>query len=82
MWFHAQLAQKILNKIEPISFSVFQGDVCDKTLNGITDMGFTHMTDIQAPLIPTLVEGRALVDIFQNSKYLFNYHFWKEYMLK
>ena len=45
-------------------------------------MGFTHMTDIQAPLIPTLVEGRDLVDIFQNSKYLFNYHFWKEYMLK
>ena len=74
--------KKILNKIEPIFFSVFQGHVCDKTLNGITDMGFTHMTDIQAPSIRTLVEGCYLVDIFQNSKYLFDYHFWKEYMLE
>ena len=43
------------------SFASLKGHVCDKTLNGIADMGFTHMTDIQAQTIPTLLEGRDLV---------------------
>jgi len=43
------------------SFASLKGHVCDKTLNGIADMGFTHMTDIQAKTIPTLLEGRDLV---------------------
>jgi len=43
------------------SFASLKGHVCDKTLNGVTDMGFTHMTDIQAQTIPTLLEGRDLV---------------------
>jgi len=43
------------------SFESLKGHVCEKTLNGINDMGFTHMTDIQAKCIPTLLEGRDLV---------------------
>jgi len=53
----AELAGIISDK----SFASLKGHVCDKTLNGITDMGFTHMTDIQAQTIPTLLEGRDLV---------------------
>jgi len=43
------------------SFESLKSHVCEKTLNGINDMGFTHMTDIQAKCIPTLLEGRDLV---------------------
>ena len=43
------------------SFASLKGHVCEKTLNGISDMGFTHMTDIQAKSIPSLLEGRDLV---------------------
>lgn len=43
------------------SFESLKGNVCDATLQGITDMGFTHMTDIQARTIPPLLEGRDLV---------------------
>ena len=37
------------------------GGISEATLKGITDMGFTHMTDIQARTIPHLLEGRDLV---------------------
>ena len=43
------------------SFESLKSHVCDKTLEGIKDMGFTHMTDIQAKSIPPLLEGRDLV---------------------
>lgn len=38
-----------------------EGKVCDNTLKGIEDMGFTKMTEIQAKAIPPLLEGRDLV---------------------
>ena len=37
------------------------GGISEATLKGIQDMGFTHMTDIQARSIPHLLEGRDLV---------------------
>ena len=43
------------------SFTSLKDHVCDKTLEGIKEMGFTHMTDIQAKSIPPLLEGRDLV---------------------
>jgi len=43
------------------SFEGLKDHVCSKTLDGIKDMGFTHMTDIQARSIPPLLEGRDLV---------------------
>lgn len=43
------------------SFSILEGKVCDNTLKGIEDMGFTKMTEIQAKAIPPLLEGRDLV---------------------
>ncbi|XP_045475553.1 probable ATP-dependent RNA helicase pitchoune isoform X1 [Harmonia axyridis] len=36
-------------------------DICEETKNGIVDMGFTKMTEIQAKSIPPLLEGRDLV---------------------
>lgn len=43
------------------SFDSLKSHVCEATLKGISDMGFTHMTDIQARTIPPLLEGRDLV---------------------
>jgi len=43
------------------SFASLENLVCQATLKGISDMGFTHMTDIQAKTIPHLLEGRDLV---------------------
>ncbi|CAH1798237.1 unnamed protein product [Owenia fusiformis] len=43
------------------SFKSLEGKVCDLTLKGIVDMGFTHMTEIQAKSIPHLLEGRDLL---------------------
>ena len=43
------------------SFESLQNLVCEATLKGISDMGFTHMTDIQAKTIPHLLEGRDVV---------------------
>ncbi|KAF4521669.1 hypothetical protein B566_EDAN006257 [Ephemera danica] len=43
------------------SFSTLEGKVCEPTLQGIADMGFTNMTEIQARSIPPLLEGRDLV---------------------
>lgn len=42
-------------------FSSLEGHVCENTLKGIADMGFTVMTEIQAKTIPPLLEGRDLV---------------------
>ncbi|KAL0832148.1 hypothetical protein ABMA28_001611 [Loxostege sticticalis] len=42
-------------------FSSLDGKVCEATLMGIKDMGFTTMTEIQAKAIPPLLEGRDLV---------------------
>ncbi|CAH0399192.1 unnamed protein product [Chilo suppressalis] len=42
-------------------FSALEGTVCEPTLMGIKDMGFTTMTEIQAKAIPPLLEGRDLV---------------------
>ncbi|XP_011147872.2 probable ATP-dependent RNA helicase pitchoune [Harpegnathos saltator] len=43
------------------NFSVLKEKVCEHTLKAIDDMGFTHMTEIQAKSIPHLLEGRDLV---------------------
>lgn len=43
------------------AFDSLQGKVCDETLKGIVDMGFTTLTEIQARSIPPLLEGRDLV---------------------
>lgn len=40
------------------SFKSLDGVVSGASLNGIKDMGFTHMTEIQAKTIPHLLEGR------------------------
>ncbi|XP_045535133.1 probable ATP-dependent RNA helicase pitchoune isoform X1 [Papilio machaon] len=42
-------------------FTSLEGKVCEPTLMGIKDMGFTTMTEIQAKAIPPLLEGRDLV---------------------
>ncbi|KPI97469.1 putative ATP-dependent RNA helicase pitchoune [Papilio xuthus] len=42
-------------------FTSLEGKVCEPTLMGIKDMGFTIMTEIQAKAIPPLLEGRDLV---------------------
>ncbi|XP_059053651.1 probable ATP-dependent RNA helicase pitchoune [Achroia grisella] len=42
-------------------FSSLESKVCEATLMGIRDMGFTTMTEIQAKAIPPLLEGRDLV---------------------
>ncbi|XP_026759628.2 probable ATP-dependent RNA helicase pitchoune [Galleria mellonella] len=42
-------------------FSSLESKVCEATLMGIKDMGFTTMTEIQAKAIPPLLEGRDLV---------------------
>ena len=40
------------------SFKSLESNVCEQTLKGIADMGFTHMTEIQHKTIPYLLEGR------------------------
>ncbi|KAJ2937774.1 hypothetical protein O0L34_g17903 [Tuta absoluta] len=42
-------------------FTALEGKVCEPTLMGIKDMGFTTMTEIQSKAIPPLLEGRDLV---------------------
>ena len=44
-----------------LSEALGNGGISDATLKGIADMGFTHMTDIQAKTIPHLLEGRDVV---------------------
>merc|ERR1740128_848699 len=43
------------------SFASLKDKVCETSLRGIEEMGFTHMTEIQAQTIPHLLEGRDLV---------------------
>ena len=43
------------------SFKSLGPHVSEATLKGIEDMGFTHMSEIQAQTIPHLLEGRDLV---------------------
>ncbi|XP_064628764.1 ATP-dependent RNA helicase DDX18-like [Lineus longissimus] len=43
------------------SFESLAGSVSESTLNGVKDMGFTHMTEIQAKSIPHLLEGRDVM---------------------
>lgn len=43
------------------AFTTLKDKVSENTLKGIADMGFTHMTEIQAKCIPPLLEGRDLV---------------------
>ncbi|XP_041354908.1 ATP-dependent RNA helicase DDX18-like [Gigantopelta aegis] len=43
------------------SFASLKDKVAEQTLKAIEDMGFTHMTDIQAKAIPHLLEGRDLM---------------------
>lgn len=43
------------------NFETLNERVCENTLKGIKDMGFTHMTEIQARSIPPLLEGRDLI---------------------
>merc|ERR1719508_162923 len=43
------------------SFSSLAPSVSEATLNGVRDMGFLNMTEIQAQTIPHLIEGRDLV---------------------
>ncbi|XP_078001569.1 uncharacterized protein LOC144454036 [Glandiceps talaboti] len=42
-------------------FSSLEGQVCEMTLKGIEEMGFSHMTEIQAKSIPPLLDGRDLL---------------------
>jgi len=43
---------------EDNSFTSLAGLVSENTLKGISDMGFTHMTEIQHKSIKPLLEGR------------------------
>jgi len=49
------------NILSDKSFSSLESHVSEATMKGITDMGFTHMTDIQAKTIPHLLEGKDLI---------------------
>ena len=40
------------------SFKSLESAVSESTLKAVADMGFTHMTEIQAKTIPPLLEGR------------------------
>ncbi|KAG2225893.1 hypothetical protein INT45_006589 [Circinella minor] len=46
---------------KPIDFSFENLDVCEKTKEGIKDMGFTKMTEVQARTIPPLMAGRDVL---------------------
>ncbi|XP_053141077.1 ATP-dependent RNA helicase DDX18 isoform X1 [Hemicordylus capensis] len=46
---------------EDTSFASLNGLVSENTLKGITDMGFTHMTEIQHKSIKPLLEGRDIL---------------------
>lgn len=50
-----------LEILSSLSFESLKDKVCESTLKGIADMGFTTMTQIQARSIPPLLEGHDLV---------------------
>lgn len=43
------------------SFDNLKTFICEKTMNAIKDMGFTHMTEIQAKSLSHLIQGNDLV---------------------
>lgn len=49
-----------LSIVTDTSFASLKSSVCEETLRGVADMGFTHMTEIQAKCIPHLLEGRLV----------------------
>lgn len=53
----SDLAARIMSDA---AFATLQGSVCEQTLKGIADMGFTQMTEIQAKTIPPLLDGRSV----------------------
>lgn len=44
--------------ISNVPFSTLSDQVSEKTLNAIADMGFQHMTNIQAEALPSLLKGK------------------------
>jgi len=44
-----------------VSFSSLEGKVSSHSLKAIVEMGYTHMTEIQAQSIPPLLEGRDIL---------------------
>lgn len=44
-----------------IDFNFESLDISDKTKNGIKEMGFTKMTEVQARTIPPLMAGRDVL---------------------
>jgi len=42
------------------SFKSLEGKISKPTLDAIAEMGFLHMTEIQARTIPYLLEGRLV----------------------
>uniref|UniRef100_A0A674JAJ7 ATP-dependent RNA helicase n=1 Tax=Terrapene triunguis TaxID=2587831 RepID=A0A674JAJ7_9SAUR len=65
--FHPKLSVVSLNgptklrAFEDTSFASLSDLVSENTLKGITDMGFTHMTEIQHKSIKPLLEGRDIL---------------------
>lgn len=45
------------------SFKSLEEKVCEPTLKAVADMGFTHMTEIQAKAVPHLLEGRFVSNV-------------------
>ncbi|TRY76161.1 hypothetical protein TCAL_03516 [Tigriopus californicus] len=58
---HEKLPGTKLGILSDTSFASLTDHVSEATLKGVEEMGFTHMTAIQAKTIPHLLEGRDLV---------------------
>lgn len=58
---HLPGASGALEILSECTFASLADKVCEQTLKGVTDMGFTTLTEIQARSIPPLLEGRDLV---------------------
>lgn len=58
---HEKLPGTKLGILSDTSFASLADHVSEATLKGVEEMGFTHMTAIQAKTIPHLLEGRDLV---------------------
>uniref|UniRef100_A0A2R5LN20 ATP-dependent RNA helicase n=1 Tax=Ornithodoros turicata TaxID=34597 RepID=A0A2R5LN20_9ACAR len=50
-----------LGIVSDTRFDSLKGKVADQILKGVSEMGFTNMTNIQAKTIPYLLEGRDVV---------------------
>lgn len=55
------------------SFNTLKDYISEQTSKAVVDMGFTHMTEIQAKAIPHLLEGRFVNCLFVF--YLSYYHY-------